>query len=69
MQAVDDQDVSLPNTTFNSDFKQHLLTQMSARVGLSPEISAFSFYINGGLDKRRLEKTYIDTLKFLAQVH
>ena len=42
---------------------------MSARVGLSPEISAFSFYINGGLDKRRLEKTYIDTLKFLAQVH
>lgn len=42
---------------------------MSARVGLAPDVSAFSFYINGGLDKRRLDKTYIDTLKFLAQVH
>jgi hypothetical protein len=39
---------------------------MSARVGLAPEVSAFSFYINGGLDKRRLDKTYIETLKFLA---
>ena len=42
---------------------------MSARIGLAPEVSAFSFYINGGLDKRRLDKTYIETLKFLAQVH
>lgn len=42
---------------------------MSARVGLAPEVSAFSFYINGGLDKRRLDKTYIETLKFLAQVY
>ena len=42
---------------------------MSVRVGLAPEVSAFSFYINGGLDKRRLDRTYIETLKFLAQVY
>jgi len=41
---------------------------MSARVGIAPEVSAFSFYINGGLDKRRLDRTYVDTLKFLSQV-
>ncbi len=66
MQAIEDQEVTLPSTSFNTDFKQHLLSQMSARVGLAPEVSAFSFYINGGLDKRRLDKTYIETLKFLA---
>lgn len=68
MQAMEDQDVNLPSTSFNSDFKQHLLSQMTARVGLAPDVSAFSFYINGGLDKRRLDRTYIDTLKFLSQV-
>ena len=66
MQAMKDQDVNLPSTSFNSDFKQHLLSQMTARVGLAPDVSAFSFYINGGLDKRRLDRTYIDTLKFLS---
>ena len=69
MQAMEDQDVNLPSTSFNSDFKQHLLSQMTARVGLAPDVSAFSFYINGGLDKRRLDRTYIDTLKFLSQVY
>ena len=69
MQAMEDQDVNLPSTSFNSDFKQHLLNQMTARVGLAPDVSAFSFYINGGLDKRRLDRTYIDTLKFLSQVY
>ena len=69
MQAMEDQDVNLPSTSFNSDFKQHLISQMTARVGLAPDISAFSFYINGGLDKRRLDRTYIDTLKFLSQVY
>jgi len=64
--ATDDDGSSLPNTNFNFDFRGHLLSQMSARVGLAPETQAFSFYINGGLDKRRLEKTYIDTLRFLA---
>ena len=66
MQAMEDQDVNLPSTSFNSDFKQHLLSQMTARVGLAPDVSAFSFYINGGLDKRRFDRTYIDTLKFLS---
>lgn len=66
---MEDQDVNLPSTSFNSDFKQHLLSQMTARVGLAPDVSAFSFYINGGLDKRRLDRTYIDTLKFLSQVY
>jgi len=58
----------LPNTNFNFDFRAHLLNQMSARVGLAPESHAFSFYINGGLDKKKLEKTYIDTLRFMASL-
>ena len=42
---------------------------MSARVGLAPEAQAFSFYINGGLDKRKLEKNYIETMRALAELN
>lgn len=34
-----------------------------------PQTHAFSFYINGGLDKRRLQASHAETLKLMAQVH
>ena len=42
---------------------------MSARVGLAPEAQAFSFYINGGLDKRKLEKNYIEKSNINNAIH
>lgn len=41
---------------------------MSARVGLAPEAQAFSFYINGGLDKRKLERNYTETMRSIVEL-
>ncbi len=70
LQANGDETIStLPNTQFCFDLRDHLLNQMSARVGLAPEAQAFSFYINGGLDKRKLERNYIETMRSLVELY
>ena len=39
---------------------------MSVRTDLYPETQAFSFFINGGIDKKKLLIAQIHTLKYLA---
>lgn len=62
---------SLPNTSFIQDFSLHLVSQIQSKteaqtrksIGLVPETKAFSFYINGGLDKQKLERNNIETMR------
>lgn len=48
----------------------HLVSQIASKteqarksIGLVPETKAFSFFINGGLDKQKLERNHIETLR------
>jgi len=42
---------------------------MRKSIGLIPETKAFSFYINGGLDKTKLERNNIETLRSLQFIY
>ena len=50
----------LPNTSFNNDYKKQLVESISEdaarkQSSMSLETKAFAFYINGGIDKTKLE--------------
>ena len=50
----------LPNTSFNNSYSKHLLSSITEgdarkQSNLSLDTKAFAFYINGGLDKSKLE--------------
>ena len=42
---------------------------MRKSIGLIPDTKAFSFYINGGLDKTKLERNNIETLRSLQFIY
>ena len=64
----------IPRTSFNNNFQNHLLSAITEtsgekarqQNGLPTVTKAFAFFINGGLDKDLLEKTYIETLQLLS---
>ena len=64
----------IPRTSFNNNFQNHLLSaitetqgeQAKQQDGLPTVTKAFAFFINGGLDKDLLERTYIETLQLLS---
>lgn len=63
----------LPNTSFNNNFSNYLLasiTEDDARRqnNLALDTKAFAFYINGGLDKSKLDYNYVKTLRLLSHV-
>lgn len=63
----------LPNTSFNNNYERHVLdtiTDGAARkqTTIPMDTKAFAFYINGGLDKTKLEKSYVQTLSLLSDV-
>ena len=63
----------LPNTSFNNDYMGHLLESISdepakKQSSMNFDAKAFSFYINGGLDKAELECSYVVTLNLLSLV-
>ena len=57
------------NTSILNDFDQYLLSQLEQGRAGTPVSSDFGFYINGGIDKSRLEKSYTMTLFYMAQVY
>ncbi|CDW81364.1 kif1-binding protein homolog [Stylonychia lemnae] len=59
------------NTSLLNDFDQYLLSQIEqsqSKQGV-PLTQDFAFYINGGIDKSKLEKNYTLTLFYMAQVY
>ena len=60
----------LPNTSFNNNYMSHHLESISEDARkqntMQLESKAFAFYINGGLDKSKLEHSYVKTLALLS---
>ena len=60
----------LPNTSFNNGYLSHLLESISEDTARKQnsvlDTKAFAFYINGGLDKTKLEQSYVITLTLLS---
>ena len=62
----------LPNTSFNNTYANHLLSSITEdarkQTSLALDTKAFAFFINGGLDKSKLETSYVLTLNLLSHV-
>jgi len=62
----------LPNTSFNNTYTSHLLSSITEdarkQTALALDTKAFAFFINGGLDKSKLEASYVLTLNLLSHV-
>jgi len=68
------QDPNIENhhTSFIQDFDAFLQQQLDSikkASKLLPEVSQFTFYVDGGLDLTKLEKNYTLTLFYMAQVY